>query len=457
MLTYQDFLEVGEDARNIAEFIRECIREHQTTEQYKTALAADDYDRGLNTTIMNHQKMIVDVTGRFIPDKFSPNWKSASNFFHVDVTQHVQYLLGNGVTWTQEGTAEKLGKDFDTRLTDAGHKAFCGGVAFGFFNLDHLEVFSVLEFAPLYDEETGALMAGIRWWQIDKGKPLRATLYTPNGYTNFLWRTDPKMQVDETVWTRIDADIYCGTPNIPYIIKTRENAADGVEIVEGENYPSFPIVPLYANKHHESELVSLRNKIDAYDMISSGFVNDLDGALIYWIVKGAGGMDDPDLMAFLNRLKTTGAAAPMDGQEVNPVEVNLPYEAREKLLDRLKVQLYEDAMLMNPDDIRAGNVTATQIRAAYERQNVKADAFEYCVIDFLQNILALAGVEDSPTFTRSTIMNVNEEIQTLVLAAQFLGQEYVTRRILTLLGDGDQVEDVLKQIDAADVARLALE
>lgn len=454
MLTYQDLLLVGEDARNIAEFVRKVIHEHQSSALYKTALAADDYDRGLNTTIMQYQKMVRDITGKAIPDRFSPNHKSASNFFRIDVTQMVSYLLGNGVTWEQESTGEKLGKLFDNRLSDIGHAALCGGVAFGFWNLDHVEAFSVLEFAPIYDEETGALMAGVRWWQIDKTKPLRATLYTPNGYTEFMWRTDPKMQVNENIWLAIDSDTFCGQPNKPYVITVRENEADGSEIVDGQNYASLPIVPMYANKHRQSELVAMRNKIDAYDMISSGFVNDLDGAQIYWIIKGAGGMDDPDLVQFLDRLRTVGAAAPADGQEVSPIEINIPYDAREKLLDRLKDQLYEDAMLMNPDTIRAGNITATQIRAAYERQNVKADEFEYCVIEFLQGILSLVGIEDNPTFTRSTIINTNEEIQTLVLAAQYLGSEYVTRRILTLLGDGDQAEEVLKQIDGEAMERL---
>ena len=453
MLTWQDLLEVGEEARNVAEFVRKMIHEHQTSALYKIAQYADDYDRGLNTTITAHQKMVRDLTGQAKVDQFSPNHRSASNFFHIDVTQMVSYLLGNGVTWENEQTKERLGKLFDNRLSDMGHNAQCGAVSFGFWNLDHLEVFSVLEFAPLYDEETGALMAGCRWWQIDKGKPLRATLYTPQGYTEFMWRTDPKMNVDESIWTRIDADIFC-RETVPYILTVRENEADGTEIVDGKNYASLPIVPMYANKRRQSELVGLRAKIDAYDMISNGFINDLDGAQIYWIIKGAGGMDDPDLVQFLDRLRTVGAAAPADGQEVAPVELNIPYEAREKLLDRLKSQLYEDAMLMNPDDIRAGNITATQIRAAYERQNVKADEFEYCVIEFLQGILALVGIEDNPTFTRSTIINTSEEITTLVQAAQFLGSEYVTRRIMTLLGDGDQVEDVLKQIDAESMERL---
>jgi hypothetical protein len=103
---------------------------------------------------------------------------------------------------------------------------------------------------------------------------------------------------------------------------------------------------------------------------------------------------------------------------------------------------------MNPDDIAGGAATATQIKAAYERQNSKADQFEYCVIDFLQGILEIAGIDDTPSFTRSVIVNTQEEISSLTMAAQFLSEEYVTKKLLMLLGDGDKADEILQQMDA---------
>ena len=68
----------------------------------------------------------------------------------------------------------------------------------------------------------------------------------------------------------------------------RESIADGTEILDGENYPGFPIVPLWANREHQSELTGLREKIDGYDLIQSGLANTIDEAsMIYWRVKNA--------------------------------------------------------------------------------------------------------------------------------------------------------------------------
>ena len=130
-------------------------------------------------------------------------------------------------------------------------------------------------------------------------------------------------------------------------------------------------------------------------------------------------------------------------------------EAREKLLERLEKQLYKDAMILNPDNIASGAATATQIRAAYEPQDCKASDLEYCILEFLDGILKIAGIEDHATFTRSKNTNVQEEVTTVVQAATYLSPEYVTRKILTLLGDGDQADQILTEMDNNASERLS--
>lgn len=451
MTTYQDWLKVPDSDRERADFARRVINQYKATESYRTAQIAYEYDRSRNTTVMQYQKMITDIYGRQYIDQMASVHRSTSNFLNIFTTQLNQYLLGNGVSW-KNNAGDKLGSDFDIRLQQAGKAALVGGVSFGFWNLDHLEVFKATEYAPLYDEETGALRAGVRFWQLDDTKPLRATLYEEDGYTGYLW-ANKDWKPDDSRWQAIDNNIFFRA-KVPYKLRVSSTEADGAEILAGENYPSFPIVPLWGNPNRQSELVGLREKIDAYDFILNGWEDDLDNAQLYWIISGAGGMDDPDLLQFLDRLRTVKAAAPMDGQSVTPVTVQIPVEAREQLLQRLEKQLYRDAMIMNPEDIASGAATATQIRAAYERQNVKADQFEYCVHDFLQNVLKVAGIEDEATFTRSQMVNTQEEVQTVVMAASYLGSEYITRKILTLLGDGDQADEVLRAVDAEAAERL---
>lgn len=424
-------------------FAQSVINDHKNSDLYREAYIADQYNRHRNVTITEYQKLLYTVTGKAIPDNISANFKMACRHFHRFIMQENQFLLGNGVTWEDDSTEDKLGTDrvpFDNQLQEAGLKALWGSVSFGFWNLDHLTVFDVLEFAPLYDEETGALRAGVRFWQINKSKPMRATLYEEDGYTEYIWR---------------EATGEILQPKRAYKINVIVSEADGEEIVDGENYPSFPIVPLWANEEHQSELVGLREQIDCYDLIKSGFANTVDeSSLIYWTIKNAGGMDDLDLAKFIERIKTVHAAALTDeGAEAQSHTLEAPYESREALLDRLDKDLYRDAMALDTNAIAGGAVTATEIKAAYEPLNSKADGFEYCVLDFVNRILELAGVDDKATFTRSMIVNVTESVQVVLQAAPYLDSEYVTRKILSILGDSDQAEKVLERMDMEDMGR----
>ena len=441
MQTFQELLTVGEAEENRMEFVRRAINEHKSSELYITAEIADEYDRKQNRTIVQFQKLLYTVTGQAIPDNISANYKLTSGFFNRFTTQQVQFLLGNGVTWESGTATGKLGDDFDKVLQVAAKYALCGAVAFGFYNFDHVEVFPVLEFAPIYDEENGALRAGIRFWQVAPDKPLRATFYEEDGYTEYIWEDATGRVLKEKQ---------------KYILNLRTTAVDGTEIYDGENYPSFPIVPLWANPHKQSELIGLREQIDAYDLIKSQFCNTIDEAsFIYWTINNAGGMDDVDLAEFVQRMKTLHVANTEDtGSTAQANSLEAPHEGREALLDRLSKDMYSDYMALNIDEIKGGANTATQIRAAYEPMNNKADQFEYCVLDFINGILEIAGIEDTPTFTRSYLINTQEEVSTVLQAAQYLDDEYVTRKILTLLGDGDKADEMLEKLKGEEYQRM---
>lgn len=442
MVTYNDLLTAINENR-LKDFIRGTIGKHKTSEEYQTALVADEYNRKLNRTIIEYQKLLYTMAGKAVPDNYSANYKLRSNFFNRFVTQQNQYLLGNGVTWTKEDTADKLGKDFDNKLEDAGEKALVHAVSFGFWNLNKLQIFSLLEFVPLYDEEDGSLKAGIRFWQIADNKPLRATLYELDGYTDYKWDKNNPEGIELN-------------PKRAYIIKLKGTDADGMEIYDYQNYPTFPIVPFWGNKYKQSEFVGMRENIDCYDLIKSGFANTVDEAsLIYWTINNAGGMDDIDLAKFVEHMRTVKASVVEEsGASAEAHSLDVPYASREALLDRLRADMYEDFMALDVKNIANGAVTATQIEASYEPMDKKVDKYEYCVIDFINGILALAGIDDAPTFTRSKIINRTEEVQTVLQAGEYLPEDYITEKILTILGDGDMVEDVLKEKDLNDMQRM---
>ena len=435
MKTYQDLLEIGENERDRMEFVLSAIREHKASKDYSIAADAELYYKHQNPTIMRFQKFVHNQFGQKVPDIWSANNKIASNWYNYFTTQAVSYLLGNGVTFKTEANKKKLGKDFDKRVQDCATAAKNGGIGFGFWNYDHLEVFKLTEFVPLYDEDDGGLKAGIRFWQIDDQKPLRATLYELDGYTDYIKRKD------EDVQALHEKKKY---------IQSVTKAEIGDPIYDGDNYPGFPIVPLW-NVNRQSDLVGNQGTIDAYDLMVSGLINNVsDGEFIYWILKNCGGMSELDDAKFIEQLKLTHTAHADgdDGASVEAHNVSVEFEATAEALDRLEKQLFKDFMALKVEEISASSVTNDQIQAAYEPINQKTDQFEYCVTEFINGILALAGIEDEPTYTRSQMSNQNELLDMVLQASEYLDDEYVTTKILTLLGDADKAKEVLKRKDA---------
>ena len=440
MKTYQDFLEVAEKSdRERMEFVLSAINNHKDSDLYKQAVIAKEYDAHRNVTIATFQKLLYTLNGKVIPDNYSPNYKLRSNFFANFITQETQYLLGNGVTLKKEENKAKLGAGFDTRLQDAAHDALVGGVSYGFWNLDHLEVFDVTEFVPLLDEENGALRSGIRFWQVCTSKPLRATLFEPDGFTQYIRRSGEEMMILE--------------PKRGYVAVEATSEIEGTELLAYQNYPGFPIIPMYGNRAKQSELVGQREAIDCYDLIKSGFANTVDEAsIIYWTISNAGGMDEIDMARFKESMRRIGVGlVDDDGAKAEAHTLAIPVEAREALLSRISDDLYRDFQMLDVTKLQGGQKTATEITAAYQSMDNKVDQFEYCVIDFLQALFEIVGIEDEPSFTRSKVTNQLEQTQMVLLAANHLDDETILNKLPWLTQE--EVAEIMKRKAAEDIER----
>ena len=433
---------VGEDERSRMGFVFDTINDFKGQKKTRDMLDAKLYYWGENPTINRYEKMVYDLEGKAHPDMYTANHKIASKFFGFVVDQEVSYLLGNGVAFSKDATKKALGATFDEDIMDAARHALIGGQSFVFWNLDHIQVFAPEQFVPLYDEEDGALKAGIRFWQIDPDKPLRATLYEMDGYTDYI---KPR-----------NGEVRSLNGKLPYKLKVRYSEIDGTEIYDGENYPGLPIIPLKNGEQARSELCGRKNTVDALDLVSSNMVNNVDeGNLIYWVLTNCGGMDEVDDAKFVERLKTTHVAH-ADGDEgakATPQSIEAPFQGTQATIDMLTKKLYTDFQAFDASAVTAGNQTATAIKASYVPLDLKTDKFESCVSRCIKGILAVAGLDDEPTYTRNQIINKQEEAQTVLLGAEYYDDEYITKKLLTILGDADQFEDLMRRKAAEELDR----
>lgn len=445
MKTFQDLLTVGQSDIAKGNFCRRAVDEFMGSVEYRNAKVGEEYYSKHNTTIEKYQKYLYTLSGAQKPDLFSSNYKIKTLFFRRLITQQVQYVLGNGLFLMDEGNKEKLGKDFDYKLQLCAKKAMASGRAFGFWNYDHMEVFGYADtpseagFCPLYSEETAQLEAGIRYWfrKIGKDTFFRCTLYEADGITEFKQKNGEAVEVMEA------KKAYKQT-----VTKTTDGT---IENIHDENYTKLPIVQLYANDTHESELIGIRESIDAYDFTKSGLCNDIDDLSgFYWVLKNTGGMEDSDLAQFVQRMKTVKATV-VDGDEGVDAQahtIDIPYQARQTMLELLRKDIYEDFQALDVNTLSASAKTTQEIQASYQAQDNKCADFEFLILEFVNKILELAGIDDDPSFKWNRVVNQAEQTQMILQSAQYLTDNAVIRHLPFLTPE--EADEIIGSRDEED-------
>lgn len=454
-LTWQDLQECETEADRIA-FIRRAIELHESSPAFKAGREAGMFYRQIDLEQEAYTKKVYDLQGFAHEDNVSPNNKLTTNFFYTFTDQMVQYLLGNGVSFDNPEIKEKLGNGFDYDLIDMLTYAACDGVSFALYTEERgIEPFCFAcriegkepYFIPLYDEDDGSLKAGIRYWRLAPTKPLRATLYEPGYVTEYKEFTDSDGETGLQVMEE----------RKPYTSNTVSNDIEGVYSSTGEDSGVFPIIQMdYING--QSSMVGNKNKLHAFNMILSEYANNVDWNLLYWVLNNCDGMSTQDDINFVASIIKSHVFHLQDGVTAEPHQLQVQYEAREALLERLRRQLFFDFQAVDVERIAAGNVTTVEINAAYNSLERKCDKVEKYVSRAIQQLLVLMGYDkDEPFhFQRARERNEQEAVQTAVAKAPFIGDEATTKEILEISGKTDEFEEIQKQKAADALARMSM-
>ena len=403
MKTFQDFQASGDKAS----FILQAIQEFKGTSKYNNAIEAQAYYREENTKIKNRLKWLYDSLGRQVVDKFKANNKIANTLFPKIIKQEVSYLLANGLM-TEEKVKEGLGKKFDIKLKRCGTAALVDGVGWGYCFINSkgqfdIDIWRGTEFIPLEDERTGQVRAGIRFWQIDTDKPMWIELYEEDGKTEYKCDKN-KIEITE--------------PKKNYIIKTVKDAIEEREVGQ-EGFSRLPIFPLYANDIRTSRFTfALKQKIDLYDIVYSDFSNNFeDNEDIYWALKNYNG-EAGDFLSDLKQYKMINVDE--DG-DATPHTLEVPYQARETILNMLNKSIYSDAMGLDTSVLAGGSLTNVAIKANMLDLDLKTDEFETGCLDFCDNIIQLyleyikkPNEKYSVNFVRNRLVDETEVINNII-------------------------------------------
>lgn len=139
-----------------------------------------------------------------------------------------------------------------------------------------------------------------------------------------------------------------------------------------------PFIKFKNNRYEISDLTPIKGLIDSYDKVLSGYINDLeDIQQIFMVLKGYEGQD---LDEFKNMLKKYKIIKLEDDPE-NPAglemqSIQIPYEARNTLLELLRKRIIEDGQGYDFDPQAFANKSGIALKNQYNNLEIKSAALE---------------------------------------------------------------------------------
>lgn len=179
-----------------------------------------------------------------------------------------------------------------------------------------------------------------------------------------------------------------------------------------------PFIPFPNNNIGTNDLVNIKRLIDVYDKVYSGFINDLDDVQeLIFVLTGYGGTDLNGFLQDLKKYKTIKLDED-DGADVKTLSIEIPVEAREKVLEATRKAIFEQGQGFDPQPENFGNQSGEALKFMYALLEMKVGLmqteFETGFARLVRAICRFYGLQCGQiiqTWTRTCIKNDTEQAQ----------------------------------------------
>lgn len=201
-----------------------------------------------------------------------------------------------------------------------------------------------------------------------------------------------------------------------------------------------PFFPFFNNNINTNDLENIKPLIDTYCKVFSGFVNDLEDIQeIIFVLTNYGGADLGEFMRDLKNYKAIQIESEGEGDHsgVSTLTIELPVEAREKLLTITRKCIFEQGMGIDPDPVNFGNSSGVALGFLYSLLELKAGLqeteFKLGFGRFIRCICRLMKIpikDDviTQTWTRTSVKNDLELSQIASQSRGTISQETIVER-----------------------------
>ena len=231
-------------------------------------------------------------------------------------------------------------------------------------------------------------------------------------------------------------------------------------------YDTFGVIPFYRldnNRKQFSDLKTIKEIIDDYDLHACSLTNDLqDFNSAIYLVRGYEGTDLGELQTNLKTKKIVGVGE-NGGLEVKTIDI--PYEARKIKLELDEKNIYRFGMGFNSAQLGDGNITNIVIKSRYALLDLKCNKMEMNLRRALKKIVQCVIDEINETdgtdyqvkdtyieFEREVMTNATDNAQIELTDAQTQ-----QTKITTLLNVATKLDNETLMQNICDVLDISYE
>lgn len=227
-----------------------------------------------------------------------------------------------------------------------------------------------------------------------------------------------------------------------------------------------PFFPFFNNNIDTDDLKNIKPLIDTYCKVFSGFVNDLEDIQeVIFVLTNYGGEDLGQFLRDLKDYKAIQIESDGDGDHsgVSTLTIELPVEAREKLLEITRKCIFEQGMGIDPDPQNFGNSSGVALQFLYslleQKAGLQETEFRLGFGRFIRCICRIQEIKIKDgtivqTWTRTSVKNDQELSQIAFQSKGIISDETIVSHH-PWVDDPEKEMDLLKEQEESSAADIS--
>lgn len=219
------------------------------------------------------------------------------------------------------------------------------------------------------------------------------------------------------------------------------------------NLEAVPFIEFKNNKDKIPDLNKYKDLIDLADKVMSGYANDIEDIqqLIY-VLEGYGGQDLQEFKSDLKRYKAIKVDGGTDGGAVKTLQIEIPVEARVKLIEILEKRIYESGQALQQNIESVGQASGVALKFFYRKLELKCGLTETQfkkgfdeLIRAILKFLKKDAKKITQVYSRNMISNDMETAQMASISAGIISEKSVLKNHAWVEDAEQEIEELKKE------------